>query len=194
MRLLAFALSIFAVFSTQALAVTEADLPQSRQTKLGLYLTPAQAHEMIGQDPAKVLFIDVRTPAEISFIGMPTEADANVPYMLMPDFPVWDAEKSNFKLEQNPDFVSALRERLEKKGLDQNSKVIVMCRSGERSAASANLLAEAGFTNVHSIVEGFEGDMAREGPNAGTRSVNGWKNAGLPWSYKLDREKMYGLQ
>jgi rhodanese-related sulfurtransferase len=114
--------------------------------------------------------------------------------MLMPDFPVWDAEKSSFKLELNPDFVPAVRERLEKKGLDQNAKVIVMCRSGDRSAASANLLAEAGFTNVYSIVEGFEGDMAKEGPTAGTRSVNGWKNAGLPWSYKLDREKMYGLQ
>jgi len=193
-RLLAFALSIFAFFSTRALAVTEADLPKSKHTKLGLYLTPSEAHEMIGQDPAKVLFIDVRTPAEMNFIGMPTEADANVPYMLMPDFPVWDAEKSSFKLELNPDFVPAVRERLEKKGLDQNAKVIVMCRSGDRSAASANLLAEAGFTNVYSIVEGFEGDMAKEGPTAGTRSVNGWKNAGLPWSYKLDREKMYGLQ
>jgi hypothetical protein len=25
----------------------------------------------------------------------------------------------------------------------------------------------------------------------GRRSVDGWKNAGLPWIYKLDREKMY---
>jgi hypothetical protein len=25
----------------------------------------------------------------------------------------------------------------------------------------------------------------------GRRSVNGWKNAGLSWSYKLDRDRMY---
>ena len=33
--------------------------------------------------------------------------------------------------------------------------------------------------------------MAKEGPKAGQRAVNGWKNAGLPWSYKLDKAKMY---
>jgi ParB family chromosome partitioning protein len=36
-----------------------------------------------------------------------------------------------------------------------------------------------------------KGDMAKEGPKAGQRAVNGWKNAGLPWSYKLDKAKMY---
>ena len=25
----------------------------------------------------------------------------------------------------------------------------------------------------------------------GRRGVNGWKNAGLPWSYVLERERMY---
>ena len=48
-------------------------------------------------------------------------------------------------------------------------------------------LAEDGFTQVHSVVDGFEGDMSKDG----RRSVNGWKNAGLPWSYKLDKAKMY---
>jgi hypothetical protein len=37
------------------------------------------------------------------------------------------------------------------------------------------------------VVDGFEGDMSKDG----RRAVNGWKNAGLPWSYQLAREKMY---
>jgi hypothetical protein len=51
----------------------------------------------------------------------------------------------------------------------------------------ANRLAEAGFMQVGSVVDGFEGDMSKDG----RRSVNGWKNAGLPWSYKLDKARMY---
>jgi len=42
---------------------------------------------------------------------------------------------------------------------------------------------------VYTVVDGFEGDVAKEGPNAGKRVVNGWKNAGLPWSYRLEKEK-----
>ena len=30
-------------------------------------------------------------------------------------------------------------------------------------------------------------------PAKGQRLVNGWRNAGLPWTAKLDRAKMYGL-
>jgi rhodanese-related sulfurtransferase len=50
-------------------------------------------------------------------------------------------------------------------------------------------LSEAGFAQVYTVVDGFEGDVAKEGPNAGKRVVNGWKNAGLPWSYRLEKEK-----
>lgn len=194
MRFQVILIALLTLFSSHAFAVDEASLPKAKQTKLGLYLTPAEAYEMIEPNPQQVLFIDVRAPAEVAFVGMPSAADANIPYMVLPDFPVWDEAKSTFKLEANPDFVSDVRSLAEKKGLGPDARVIVMCRSGDRSAASANLLAEAGFTHVYTVVEGFEGDMAKEGPKAGTRSVNGWKNAGLPWSYKLDREKMYGLQ
>ena len=33
-----------------------------------------------------------------------------------------------------------------------------MCRTGRRSAMAANLLAEAGFSHVYSVIDGFEGD------------------------------------
>ena len=120
-------------------------------------------------------------------------ADANVPYMVEPDFPVWDDARSTLKLEANPDFISEVRRRLNAKGLNPDSTVVLICRSGDRSAAASNLLAEAGFKTVYSVVDGFEGDLAADGPNAGRRAVNGWKNSGLPWSYRLDRSKMYKL-
>lgn len=44
--------------------------------------------------------------------------------------------------------------------------------SGDRSAAAANLLAYAGFKKVYSVVDGVEGDLAKDGPKAGQRVVN----------------------
>ena len=57
---------------------------------------------------------------------------------------------------------------------------------------AVNLLAKLGFTKVYSVTEGYEGDIAADGPLKRTRSVNGWKNDGLPWSYELDKKKVYG--
>jgi rhodanese-related sulfurtransferase len=116
-----------------------------------------------------------------------------VPYMVEPPFREWDAAKSSFKLEPNPDFLPEVRRRLSAKELGPNDTIVLMCRSGDRSAAASNLLAEAGFKNVYSVVDGYEGDLATAGPQAGQRAVNGWKNAGLPWSYKLDKAKMYKI-
>ena len=146
------------------------------------------------QNASKALFLDVRTAAEVTFLGMPMQADASVPYMKETEFPVWDSVKGTFKLEPNPDFLPEVRRRLTAKGLGPNDTVILICRSGDRSAAAANLLAEAGFKHVYSVVDGFEGDLATDGPKAGQRAVNGWKNDGLPWSYKLDKAKMYRME
>ncbi len=174
-------------------AIDAATVPKIKQTKLGQYLSAEEAAKFVAKNPAATLFLDVRTPAEVAFVGMPTPADANVPYVVEPEFPIWDAEKNTLKLELNPDFVPEVRRRLTAKGLTPDSNVVLICRSGDRSAAGANLLAEAGYKHVYTVVDGFEGDLAKDGPNAGRRAVNGWKNAGLPWSYKLEKAKMYKL-
>ena len=77
------------------------------------------------------------------------------------------------------------------KGLTKDDVVVVMCRSGDRGAMAANALAKAGFSHVWSVVDGFEGDPGKDGPDAGHRVVNGRKNKGLPWGYRLDKAKMY---
>ena len=65
--------------------------------------------------------------------------------------------------------------------------ILVICRSGSRSAACVNLLAKAGFNNAYTIIDGFEGDK----DDKGKRTVNGWKNSGAPRTYKFDPALVY---
>ena len=99
----------------------------------------------------------------------------------------WDARRGIYQLEPLQDFVPEVNRRLAQKALAKTDVVVLMCRSGDRSSRGADRLADDGFTQVWSVVDGFEGDMSQDG----RRSVNGWKNAGLPWAYKLDRARMY---
>ena len=80
---------------------------------------------------------------------------------------------------------------MKEKGLGKNAPVILISRSGDRSSKAADRLQMAGFTRVYSVAEGFEGDTEKDGEKLGQRVVNGWKNADLPWTYKLDKAKMY---
>jgi rhodanese-related sulfurtransferase len=182
MKGFALLLAAMLVTSAPAHAFDAASVPAPKRTKLEHYFSSEEASAFIASNGSKTLFLDVRTPAEVAFVGMPATADANVPYMVPPDFPVWDEVKGTFKLENNSDFVPEVRRRLSAKGLGADSTIVLICRSGDRSAGAANLLGEAGFKNVYSVVDGFEGDLAKDGPKAGQRAVNGWRNAGLPWS------------
>ncbi len=164
-----------------------AEPDKSKQTKLGKYLTASEAHSIVTSDPTKTLFVDVRTRAEVQFIGMTALVDGQIPYVEMNEFGEWDDKNGRFKLDANPGFTAAVDKLVTAKGLTKTDRIIVMCRSGERSARAVNTLADAGYTNVWSQVDGFEGDLSKDG----RRDVNGWKNAGLPWSYKLDKSKVY---
>ena len=182
-------LTLLTLSTTVAVAINAASVPELKRTQLGLYLTSAEAHEAATKE--KLLFVDVRTRAEVNFLGIPTVADANIPYMEMDNMYSWDEKKGVFKLEPNSGFMTEIEQRLKQKGLDSNAKIIVMCRSGDRSAKAADLLAKSGYKNVYSVVDGSEGDVAKEGDRKGQRAVNGWRNANLPWTYSLTKEKMY---
>ena len=177
------------LFFSGAFAFDAANVPKKKQTTIGLYLDAKEAYGMAERE--KILFLDVRTRAEVNFLGMPTIADANVPYMEMDAMYSWNEKKGVFKLESNSDFVAEVEKRLKAKEMNKSDSIILICRSGKRSAKAANLLAKAGYGKVYSVVDGYEGDMAKSGENAGRRAINGWKNADLPWSYKLDKDKMY---
>ncbi len=167
-------------------------LPEAKQSKAGLYLTPQQAYAMKRQNPQGIAFFDIRTRAEAVFVGMPSDVDALVPFVEFPEIMVeWDDKRHMYKLEPNQDFVAEFERRLKEKGLGKDATIILICRSGDRSAKAQDRLLQAGYTQVYGIAEGFEGDAAKGGAQDGQRVVNGWKNAGLPWTYKLDKAKMY---
>lgn len=157
-----------------------ASLPAAKRTRAGLYLTSKEAYALVHQEGQKLLFIDVRTQPEVMFVGMPTVVDANIPSLLLIHPYAFDEDKAAFKMNPNPNFVRAVEGRLQQKGLSKDAKVLVMCRSGDRSAKAADILTGEGFTQVYSLVDGFEGDAAKSGPDKGKRVVNGWKVSGLP--------------
>ncbi len=163
------------------------NLPLGKITELGLYLTATEAYELIKKEANNILFIDVRTQAEIAFVGIPTMADANIPYEIIEDWHQWDDKGKGFKMTVNDNFVNDVEQRVKEKGLNKQSPIILMCRSGYRSASGANLLAKAGYKKVYNLIDGFEGDKAA----SGRRVVNGWKNNDLPWTDMLEKSKMY---
>lgn len=177
--------------TASAYAISESELPGKKQTELKLYLTATEAYTMINNNSNKTLFVDVRTRAEVNFLGTPTLIDANIPYMTPDNWSEWDEKKGTFKLAPNSDFLSAIENRLQTKGLNKDDTIILMCRSGSRSSKAANLLKKAGYSNVYTVVDGYEGDKAKKGKHKGQRVVNGWRNSNLPWTYKLEQSKMY---
>jgi rhodanese-related sulfurtransferase len=167
-------------------------LPEVKVSKAGLYLTPQQAFEMKQKAPQKVALFDVRTRAEAMYVGMSNTADALVPYVEHQEIMLdWDDRRGMYKLEPNNDFEPEIERRLKAMGLGKTDTIILICRSGDRSSKAADRLLISGYTQVYSVAEGFEGDTAKDGTHKGQRVVNGWKNAQLPWGYKLDKAKVY---
>jgi rhodanese-related sulfurtransferase len=163
--------ALLAIVLLQA-APVEVVKPKWR-TPYNLYLTPREAYQKKLAAGDALLFIDVRTRAEIKFIGMANMVDANIPLRMLRDDYAWSEKSATYRTRKNPDFVAAVERLLEHRGLDRNSPIILMCQSGSRVPVAA---------------QGFK---AKQGPNKGQRVVNGWKNANLPWSYELDASKMY---
>lgn len=163
----------------------------AKQTPWGLYLTSTEAAQMKRERGDDILFVDVREPVEIMFTGFTDMVDINVPFLLAnptkrhPSKPV-------LAMEKNPNFAEGIERALTAQGLDKSAPVLLMCRSGgTRGAPSARALEGLGFERVYVVVDGFEGSAAKDDPNGPQRNVNGWKNSGLPWSYRLNLEKIH---
>ena len=154
-------------------------------------LSAREAFEAKNDPAAEVLFVDVRDPIEIMFIGWTDVADINIPFLLADRF-AWNAERGSFPLPRNDDFTAQVGEALKANGLSDDALIITMCRSGSsRGAPSARVLREAGFSNAHYVRHGFQGDRVKEGKQAGMRLVNGWQNEGLPWQTRFNPEKIF---
>ena len=184
------AIAVLSVFSNAAIAQDWSTLNKKKQTKLGLYLTAEQAYRKTMANMDNILFVDIRTPSELNYLGATTVMDVHIPAVFM-DTTEWNDKKHRYKRAENKNFVADIDVALKKKGLSKNDTVILICRSGKRSATAANALAGNGYTKVYTVVDGYEGDKLKEGKKKGKRMKNGWKNTGLPWTYSLDRDYMY---
>jgi len=151
---------------------------------LGLYVTAKEAYEkwQAAQDQVKIL--DVRTPEEFLFVGSPDMA-WRIPVIAQSY--EWDAEKKKFPMKLLPDFVARVQTVAK-----PDDTIMVTCRSGGRSAIACNLLAQAGFKNVHNIIDGMEGDANGDSASVAQAQPvkDGWKNSGCPWTKKFTPERM----
>jgi rhodanese-related sulfurtransferase len=147
-------------------------------------VTAKEAYEMWKADPENVKILDVRTAEEFLFVGHPTMA-WKIP--VAAQVYEWDSEKKKFPMMPLPDFVSRVSEVAK-----PEDKLLVMCRSGGRSAIAVNMLAKAGYKQAYNIIDGMEGDTVDYPTSVfvGQRLVNGWKNSGCPWTYNLTPDRM----
>ncbi|MDQ4047577.1 MAG: rhodanese-like domain-containing protein [Actinomycetota bacterium] len=124
-------------------------------------LTPQEAWAKLEEG---AVLVDVRTEGEWAHIGIPeTKATDNDPLFIQWTFPGGIP---------NPHFIEQLRQQAPE---DPGTELVFLCRSGQRSVAAAIAATQAGFT-AYNVLEGFEGEPDRYGE----RTVNGWKNRGLP--------------
>jgi len=121
-------------------------------------IRPEQAWAL--HSSGEAVLVDVRTAEERKFVGY------------VPDT-LHVAWATGTSLTRNPRFV---RELEAKTGKD--AVIVLLCRSGNRSALAAEAATKAGFPNVFNVVEGFEGDLD-DASQRGSR--NGWRFHGLPW-------------
>ena len=124
-------------------------------------LTPQEAWAKLEQG---AILVDVRTEAEWAHIGIPdTKATENDPLFIQ-----WSFAGGI----PNPAFVDELKQQAPE---DTAVELVFLCRSGQRSIGAAIAATQAGYT-AYNVLEGFEGEPDRYGE----RTVNGWKNRGLP--------------
>jgi rhodanese-related sulfurtransferase len=162
----------------------KANIPKEKQTKSGLYVNAKEAYVMWKSNPEGVKIIDVCTSEEYLFVGFPTMA-WKIPVAFQSY--EWDDEKKRYPLKPLPDFVSRVLQIAK-----PDDTLMLMCRSGGRSAIAVNMLDNGGFKHVYQVLDGMEGDTV-QGPESvfnGQRMKNGWKHSGCPWTYTLTPDHM----
>jgi len=185
-----FAMIMIAMLSVNVMA---ADKPHSKkkQTPQNLYLKASEVPAFL-KNHHKTLFVDVRTPAEVEYVGYSYLMDNNIPVHFV-NFKKWNKKKKRYSdTPKNKNFVADIAKALKAKGLSKSDNIVLMCRSGSRSAYGSKKLFKAGYKNVYTVIDGFEGGKDKKYKQ---RSVSGWKLTAPKdtWGYKLDRTKMYGM-
>ena len=109
--------------------------------------------DYLGTGPSKIL-LDVRTQGEWDSVGKPDGDKLNLKTYFL-----------EIKRDSFFDFVKEFKDF----NISKDSEILVICKSGERSQISAELLLRENYKTIN-ISDGFEGS---------TEGV-GWINSGLP--------------
>ncbi|GAA5785821.1 rhodanese-like domain-containing protein [Chitiniphilus shinanonensis] len=144
----------------ELLAILEAARAAARASNLGYAggVRPDEAWALFSNHAAKL--IDVRTGEERKFVGH-VPGSSHVAWQI------------GAALLPNPRFTLELG-----KLAGKHDTILLLCRSGKRSATAAEAAGRAGYTNVFNVLEGFEGDLDADQQRGAS---NGWRHAGLPW-------------
>ncbi|MBU9602011.1 rhodanese-like domain-containing protein [Burkholderia multivorans] len=126
-------------------------------------LLPAEAFELLQLDPSARL-VDVRTRAELDWIGRPLVGDGQYLHVEWSRYPGG---------VPNTEFLDELRA-----AVSPDTPVPFLCRSAARSKLAAVAAAQAGFRKAFDLLEGFEGAKDAEGHR---KTVDGWCFRKLPW-------------
>jgi rhodanese-related sulfurtransferase len=119
-------------------------------------VTPTEAQRLLEEG---YTYVDVRSEGEYA-AGHP-EGARNVPV----------AHADAMGMRPNPDFLSDME-----RAFPKDSKLVVGCKSGGRSARACEMLEGAGYTDVVNMDGGFHG---RYHPGGGLAQP-GWTQEGLP--------------
>lgn len=122
-------------------------------------VTPPQAWALV--QAGRATLVDVRSAEERKFVGQ-------VPGS------VHVAWATGTSLTRNPRFTRELEAKVGK-----DEPVLLLCRSGKRSAQAAEAAAKAGFSAVFNVLEGFEGELDAHQQRG---HADGWRFHGLPWT------------
>ena len=123
------------------------------------HLEPRETYAFLKANP-NAIFIDCRSEMEYLFVGHPV----GTIHVAWNDGPNW---------EINPQFVAHV-----KKAASVDRPIVLICRSGNRSLDAGQALEEAGFTQVHQVLHGFEGELDEHHHRNGK---TGWRHERLPW-------------
>jgi rhodanese-related sulfurtransferase len=106
---------------------------QEKKTEIVIDVHVEEFQKMIGKNGGQL--IDVRTPAEYE--------NGHLKDALLINYMADDFKAKAFK------------------GLDKSKPVLIYCASGGRSAKSAKIYKEAGFTKVYNLLGGFRAWSAK---------------------------------
>jgi rhodanese-related sulfurtransferase len=129
-------------------------------------ISSLDAWQICQQDPRSLL-IDVRSSMEFLFVGHPKGA-IHIPWI---DEPEWTINE-NFAVEIRKLALGGLKDT------EDDVPIILICRSGNRSAEAGKVLLESGIRNVYNIDDGFEGELDEKHHRS---TVGGWRYHNLPW-------------